>query len=237
MFIKPFTKLSILLLLVGIALGLFLTAQWRAKPSRVTSPILPYTSLRETREILQSENENLKKQISDLQNQINQDQELVKKAKVTSSSSIDELERLKDQIALTSVKGDGVRIVLADSTSGSATTDSIVHASDLRDIINLLWSSKASAIAINDQRVSASTSIDCIVNTILINNARLTSPFKIEAIGKSSELFKTLTDPNILIDLQRRTKLGLQFEVKTAKNITLPVFNGSYNIQFAKIEK
>jgi len=235
MAIKPFTKLSILLLIAGLALGFFLTVQWRTKPSRVTSSILPYTSLRDTRDILQQENVNLKKQISDLQQQITQDQEVLKKDKVASASSLDSLEKLQAQIALTPLKGDGVVVTLADSTSSPATTDSIVHASDLRDLINLLWAQKVSGIAINNQSVSSSTSIDCIVNTVLINNVRLTSPFTISAIGNPEALANVLNDPNVLIDLHHRKQLGLKFEVNPTKNITLPVYDGSYNIQFAKI--
>ena len=231
----PFTKLSILLLLTGVAMGLFLTAQWRAKPSRVTSPILPYTSLRDSRDILQRDNKNLKKQITDLQNQINQDQELLKKSRVASSSSIDQLEKIKSQIALTAQKGDGIKITLADSDRSPATTETIVHSSDLRDIINLLWASGANAISINDQRVSESTSIDCIVNTILINNVHLAPPFTIVAIGNQNRMLSSFQDPGILIDLHRRKNLGLKFDYEPIKNFTLPPFNGSYNLQMSKI--
>jgi len=237
MTIKPFTKLSILLLFAGIALGLFLTSQWRAKPSRVTSPVLPYTSLRDTREILQSENNNLKKQIGELQKQVSENQELLKKAKITSSSSLEGLEKLKAQVALEPLKGEGINITLADGTTSLTTTDSIVHAADLRDLINLLWASGASGIAINNQRVSAFTSIDCIVNTILINNARLTSPFTVQAVGSQKKLLDALNDPTNLSDLQRRKKFGLKFEVEPVKNITLPAFDGSYTVQFAKIRE
>lgn len=233
MTIKPFTKLSILLLLTGLALGLFLTSQWRAKPSRITSPLLPYTSLKETQEILQSENISLKKQIGELQKQVTQNQEILKRARVGSTSSLEELERLKILIALTSLKGEGVNIALADSTT-SATSDTIVHAADLRDLINLLWASGASGIAINNQRISAFTSIDCIVNTILINNSRLTSPFTIAVIGNQKRLVEVLNDPTFLYDLYRRKKLGLIFSVEPAKDLNLPAFDGSYVIQFAK---
>ena len=233
--LRPFTKLSILLLIAGAALGLFLTAQWRAKPSRVTSPILPYTSLRDARDILQDENTNLKKQIADLRNQINKDQDLLKRAKIISSSSFDELEKLKSQIALSPQNGDGAKIILADSSVTPVTTDTIVHAADLRDLINLIWASGATGISINDQRVSASTSIDCIVNTILINNARLSSPFVIVAVGRQDEILKMLNDQNILMDLRRRQKLGVKFEYEPVKNYPLPSYDGSYNVQFSKI--
>jgi len=233
--IHPFTKLSILLLITGAALGLFLTAQWRAKPSRVISPILPYTSLRDTRDILQKENDSLKNQIGDLQNQITQNQETLKKARVTSTPAFEELDDLKNKIALMAQKGDGIKIDLADSSASPATTETIIHASDLRDLINLLWASGATGISINDQRVSAATSIDCIVNTILINNARLSSPFVIVALGNQNELIKTISDQSNLVDLRRRKNLGVKFDFEPVKDFTLPVYNGSYNIQFSKI--
>jgi len=237
MSIKPFTKLSILLLITGAALGLFLTAQWRAKPSRVTSPVLPYTSLKGARDILQEENENLKKQISDLQSEINQSQVLLQKSRIISSTSLEDLEKLKKQIALVPLSGEGVTIVLADATVSPATSDTIVHAADLRDLINLLWAAGATGLSINNQRVSAFTSIDCIVNTILINNARLTSPFEINAVGNQKQLLKVLEDPTNLPDIYRRRQLGLKFEIKREQNITIPAFDGSYAIQFAKIKE
>jgi len=226
-----------ILFLSGFATGLFLTVQWRTQPSRVTSPILPYTSLRKARDILQAENNTLKEKISLLQNQINQNQLLLKKAKVADAATLEELEHLKERIALTPLSGQGVRIYLADSTSTPATPDTIVHAADLRDLINLLWAAGAKGLAINNQRVSTFTAIDCIVNTILVNNARLTSPFEINAIGDPAQLIKYLADPVNLPDIHRRRKLGLKFEVEKVKEIQLPAFNGSYTIQFAHVAK
>jgi len=234
--IQPFTKLSILLLATGVALGLFLTAQWRAKPSRVTSPVLPYTSLIGTRDILQADNKNLKRQISELQNQITQNQNLLEKGRIISSTALEDLAKLKNQVALAPLSGEGITIFLADSAASPATSDTIVHAADLRDLINLLWSAGATGLSINNQRVSAFTSIDCIVNTILINNARLTSPFKIDVVGNQKQLLRILEDPSSLPDIYRRRRLGLKFEIKREQNITIPAFDGSYTIQFAKIK-
>jgi len=232
---RTLNKIAFLLFLTGVVLGLFLTAQWKAKPSRVTSPVIPYTSLRETRDILQAENEELKNQIAGLQNQINQTQGLLKKGRVVSSMTLEQLERLKTEVALTPAVGNGVKIVLADSPTGPASEETIVHAADLRDLMNLLWGSGATAISINNQRISAFTSIDCIVNTILINNVRLTSPFEIKAIGNQNQMLKNLKDEGILSDLHRRKSLGLIFEVSKSNRLELPAYNGSYNISFAEV--
>lgn len=232
--LKNFFQLYILLWLVGVLIGFFLTTQWRAKPSRITSSLLPYTSLREARNILQAENTELKKQISDLHNKINETQAVLKQTKITSASSIDALERLKDKVGLKEKTGPGISIILADSPRISS-YNAIVHASDLRDLINLLWASGASAIAINNQRISFFTSIDCIVNTILINNVRLTSPFLIQAIGDPKRLKAGIESG--LIDLHERKKYGLKFEVEQNPRITIPAFNGSYSIQYARIKE
>lgn len=235
--LKIHPRFSIWLLLLGILVGLFLTAQWRARPTRVVNPLLPYTSLRETWEILQKENEDLKKQIGQLQEKITASSNLLKEGKIVSSSSLEELKNLKEKVGLTPKEGEGILITLADSEGKFASSETIVHASDLRDLINLLWESGAEAISINEERVSANTSIDCIVNTILINNRRFTSPFLIVALGDSFKLKKALEDEDKLPDLYRRKKLGLNFSISPLKELKLPSYNGSYAIEFAKIAK
>ena len=227
--------LSPFLLLFGILIGVFITAQWKARPSRITNPLLPYSDLRNAQSILQEENTNLNKQISSLRKQIDENQKLLKQSKTVSSTSIEELESLKDKIALVPKSGEGVSVNLADSTTIS-TYDSIIHAADLRDLINFLWENGATAIAINNKRVSAFTSIDCIVNTILINNARFTPPFLIQAIGDQRKLKGTLDNPSFLWDLKNRRKYGLKFEVESQSRIALPAFDGSYSILFSKVK-
>lgn len=216
-----------LIALLGIALGIFVTAQLRSLPTRVTNPVAPYVSLKETKNELVAEQNELKATIKSLQDSITSSQKETKNVTLT-ESELAELNQKKAEAGLTRMQGPGIVINLNDSKSSNASEDSIVHASDLRDIVNDLWSNGAEAISINNQRVAGNTAIDCIVNTILINNVRITAPFAIQAIGDRNSMFNAMTS---LSNLNKRTKEnGLIFDYVKTSSITVPSFDGSFDI-------
>lgn len=214
-----------------IIFGILITAQWRSTPTRVTNPIAPYVSLKDTKESLYEEQAQLKNEIADLQKLIEEDQKKSQDATLT-KAEISELQTRKSQAGLTKLNGPGVIINFEDSKDSPATEDSIVHAADIRDTLNLLWGSGAEAISINGQRVVANTAVDCIVNTILINNIRIATPIRIEAIGDQGLMYQKLTDINILSDIyKRRADQGLVFDISKNNDITTPVFDGSFEVK------
>jgi len=216
---------------VGIVAGVVITAQWRSIPDRVTDPVAPYTSLKETKESLYTEQSQLKSEITKLQDSIEKTQKNSEDVTLT-KDELNDLQYKKAQAGLTKLNGPGLIITLDDSKTGTASEESIVHAADIRDIINLLWTYGAEAIAINGQRVTINTAVDCIVNTILINNVRIGTPFKIEAIGNQYDLDRGLTDQNNLADLYKRKKeQGVIFDLKKNNDITAPIFDGSFEIK------
>lgn len=217
--------------LVGILSGFLITAQWRSIPDRVTDPIAPYSSLKETKESLYDEQSQLKSEISKLQESLEKTQKDSEDI-ILSKDELNDLRQKKAIAGLTKLNGPGLIITLNDSKNGSATEESIVHAADIRDIINVLWASGAEAISINDQRVVINTAVDCIVNTILVNNVRLTTPFQVEAIGNQYDLARGLTNENNLSDLyKRKREQGIIFDIRRNNDITVPVFDGSFEVK------
>lgn len=220
-----------ILTVIGIVLGILVTAQWNSIPERVTNPIAPYTSLKETKDSLYDEQADLKKEIANLQESIDS----IQKESLNSSLTKDQLVTLKDEKAkagITSLNGQGIILTLDDSKNGISSEDSIIHAADLRDVINLLWGSGAEAISINGQRVVVNTAIDCIVNTILVNDSRIASPFRIEAIGDQSYMYDNLINPLILSNIHDRNKnQGIVFDLSKNDDITVPAFDGSYDVK------
>ena len=211
--------------------GILISAQWRSIPERVTNPIAPYVSLKDTKESLYEEQTQLKNEIANLQKSIEEDQKNSENASLT-KSELAELQTKKAQAGLTKLNGPGIIINLDDSKNSPATEDSIVHAADVRDILNLLWGARAEAIAINGQRVVANTAIDCIVNTILVNNIRISTPIRIEAIGDQNLMFRDLVDTNKLSDIyKRRSEQGLLFDISKNNDITVPIFDGSFDVK------
>lgn len=223
-------KISIqsFLAILGVGFGLLIAAQFHSIPSRVTNPVLPYTSLKQTKEELYTEQSDLKSSIMSLQGQIEKSQNDIKNSTL-SEQELNQLDNKKAQAGLVKLSGQGIIINLDDAKNQSASEDSIIHAADLRDTINVLWASGAEAISINDQRIVLDTAIDCIVNTILINNERIAAPFIVKAIGDKNTLFDGVTHELPALD-KRSKQNGLIFNVNQINSIIIPAYDGSFNI-------
>jgi uncharacterized protein YlxW (UPF0749 family) len=218
------------LALLSVVFGLLIAAQWKSPPTRVTDPVAPYASLKETRESLYADQGQLKQEIKSLQASIEKAQNESEDTAL-SKSEISSLNISKARAGLTKLNGRGIIITLDDSKNIVPSEDSIVHAGDLRDLVNLLWGSGAEAISVNGQRVVINTAIDCIVNTIMVNNVRLSAPFSVEAIGQQDQLFSRITNPTNLENLYKRRASGLIFNTEKNNDITVPVFDGSFEVK------
>lgn len=160
----------------------------------------------------------------------------------TSKELSEELEEYKIYVGLTDLKGEGVKVILSDGEGGhiddrtDLTKDAIIHSTDILDIVNLLWLAGAEAVAVNEQRIISTSSIDCIVNTILVNETHIGPPFIILAIGNKEKLEEFLTDPGRLPDLYTRRKdNNIVFEVEKQKDTYIKTFDGSYIVENSEL--
>lgn len=138
-------------------------------------------------------------------------------------------------LAIKETSGEGVIVRLNDSvkplTFGENPNLMIVHNLDLLSIVNELWGSGATAISVNDQRITTTSEFNCIGPIILINKSRIMPPFSIKAIGNANKLYKTVTGGYIKkYDLE---KYGITFSVKRNEKIRIPA---SSNTQFITLE-
>ncbi len=103
------------------------------------------------------------------------------------------LDQIEARAGLGAVTGDGVTVTLA---SGPAPTDPVTGKAqstdqghivdfDLQVMSNELWHDGAEAIAINGQRLIATSTIRAAGNAILVDLAPLSEPYSIQAIGPS----------------------------------------------------
>lgn len=104
------------------------------------------------------------------------------------------LDQIEARAGLGAVTGNGVTVTLA---SGPAPTDPVTGKAqstdqghivdfDLQVISNELWHDGAEAIAINGQRLIATSTIRAAGNAILVDLAPLSEPYTIQAIGPST---------------------------------------------------
>ena len=231
------TSLKIISVFVGILVGLLVMAQFRT-----TTPIgssYPIDQLEAQEELVKSyidDETQLKSRIVSLREKI--DQTLKDNSMISQTANLDRLNELKKDIGLTEIKGEGFIIELDDSpfidrNSIESEKAGIVYAADIRDIINLLRANKVEGVAINDQRIIATSPITSVGNSILINNSHLAPPFTISVVGDYDSFLMRLSDPNVLTDLQKRVnEEGIKFEIKKLPYIVLPIYNGQFRLKF-----
>jgi uncharacterized protein YlxW (UPF0749 family) len=133
---------------------------------------------------------------------------------------------------LTDVIGPGVIIEIDDSRlvipPDQPQANYFVQADDLQDIIAALWAAGAEAIAINDERLVATTSIYGAGATILLNTRLHPPPYRFEAIGPEGLNDRFLAHPTFRGGVgQRIDAYGLEFASEPADELTLPAFVGN----------
>jgi uncharacterized protein YlxW (UPF0749 family) len=144
-----------------------------------------------------------------------------------------DLLRLRDLEARTGlgrVRGDGAVVTLSDApdaidpVTGAIDTNNPgrVLDSDLQQVANVLWQAGAEAIAINGERLTATSTIRSAGSAILINYRPLTRPYEVSAIGPAG-LGGSLTNSPTGRDLRRLAdRHRMRFEVEYRIGLTLP---------------
>jgi len=162
--------------------------------------------------------------------------------RAASSTTLADLNRRLAQArlaaGLTRLQGPGVIVEIADSQrvvpAGENPANYIVLVDDLRDLVTALWASGAEAITINGERLVATSSLYGVGQSILVNTAFLSPPFRIEAIGAEGLLDRFVLDSAYLGRVAQRIDVfGLEFATATADNLELPAFVGNTRFRWA----
>lgn len=229
-------KVSAVFIITGLFIGALLTVQFK---SSIPSATFFSDQLRAQQELIDSyiaDQSLLKSKIVALRGEISEAQERAQS--YIQTGNLETLNSLKEQLGLTSQRGAGVEILFndglfVDRENPDTISQSLVHASDLRDVVNVLRSAGAKAISINDQRIIASTPISSVGNTILVNNFHLLPPFTISAIGDAELIMQRLNDPSVLPDIQKRVEdLNVQFEAEVKDGLLVPEYTGNLPVEF-----
>lgn len=224
---------QVLLLIIGVVFGLLLVSQYQANPLTITTD--RFDEAQDQEEILETLNKDqnlLKNQISVLREKLNELQ-----SKDLKQEDQEAIQKLKAKIGLVAVAGAGVKVLLDDSPDVirenlDINNDALVHASDLRDVINLLRVSKAEAISINGQRILINSPVSCVGNSILVNNSNLLPPFQIEAVG-DADVLETQLESNLAGIHKRAFDNNLVFKIEKQEDLVIPIYNGDLGFQYA----
>ncbi len=148
-----------------------------------------------------------------------------------------EMEKYRTMSGLTNVKGPGITVELSDSTKVDAASDdsSIVHDTDLLSLVNELFGAGAEAVSINEERLIISSPIRCVGNTIMVNNKRCSSPYKVKAIGDSEALFTAINIRGGICEQLKKDSIGVNVTKNSA--LTIEKYNGIIDLNYAEDTK
>lgn len=173
--------------------------------------------------------EEAQKQYEDNQNKI-QEYKNTENEKEKASGLIDkELEQTNILLGRTEVKGEGVIVTLRD-------TNTVEYIAEyIRTLMNELKYAGAEAISINGNRIINLTDIVEITDgyILIYGNTRISSPYKIKAIGDTTYLSSTLNMKNTgFVDIMK--SYGLEIEVEESKNITIEAYTREIESKYMK---
>lgn len=149
----------------------------------------------------------------------------------------DELEKIRNYSDYEKVQGAGIIITLNDSQQEIAEGEDIawylIHDIDILEIVNELRMAGAEAIAINDERVIANTSIRCGGPTINIDGKRHAVPFVIKAIGDPKTLEASALAPESYIELYMSYS-GIQVEIQKVEKLIIKGYEGRNKLRYQR---
>ena len=153
------------------------------------------------------------------------------------TASVEDQLRSADLISgLTPVEGPGVRVVLDDSDLTTAPSgninDLVIHSQDVQAAVNALWRSGAEAVAINGERLVATSAVLCVGNTLLLNGTVHSPPYTVDAVGAVVGRFET--DPLVRRLHSDATTFRLRFSVDEVNPLAVPAFSGAVTTNYAR---
>ncbi len=229
---------TIAAILIGTLTGMFLIAEWQSTIDVPTTASRP-TVTGETIDRLESEQAQLKQQITDLRSKNAADQQAASKSQQAQTVFNTEIADQRAIAGTVPLQGDGVDLLLDDSAShpllpSDPVDNYIVHEYQIRDAANVLWEAGAVGISVNGERFVNSTSVYCVGSTILINDTRTSPPYHILAVGDPARFRAALDDGNALRDIKSRVdRYGLIFQVVQSGSVSLPAFDGGIAMKHA----
>ena len=184
-------------------------------------------------------NENLMQQIIELQNDLTKYREQVTQSGGAAKILRDELNRAETIAGLTDVSGSGITVTLKDGSGnrdvGGIVYDNgygIVHDSYVLMFLNELRAAGAEALAINDERILATSEIRCAGPTISINNTKKAAPFEIKVIGDPETLENAIRMPGGAVD--QSAFYGVDVSIKKSNKLVIKKYTGASTFKYAQ---
>ncbi|HSL97831.1 MAG TPA: DUF881 domain-containing protein [Candidatus Deferrimicrobiaceae bacterium] len=216
-------------------LGFLVAAQFASEGPRVRYTTQERGPLVETVLGLQSQQEALKAEILEVRRRIGELEAQAPGAAAELRQLYADLEAARMAAGLLAVTGPGVAFRLEDADLAGVDPEGLVSARDVRVVVEELWLAGAEAVAVNAERITASSAVLDIGGSILVNSAYLAPPYTISAIGPP-DMYERFTRSVAFVQFfqARIERHGLRLGVAELEALDLPAFAGTVNLRFGQ---
>lgn len=201
---------------------------------------------------------NLTDLIRQTETRLAQDDRLVRQLQAEVAAATDRLAESDERIAaikaraqplltpagLVAMTGPGLSITLDDAPVTELESDPVnanalvVHESDLQAAVNALWAGGAEAVMVMNQRLSTTSAVRCVGNTLLLHGRVYSPPFTISGIGPVAGM-RTALNESVSLQQYREDAdaYGLVYEVKEREKIEVPAYDAPIGLRYAEVGK
>jgi uncharacterized protein YlxW (UPF0749 family) len=219
-----------------MALGFLLVIQARAGRSLGEQPEVPTRNIYAMASLLREERRAraaLEDEVARLSLQLEVIQRLSSEGRSVTVVMSAELERLRLALGLKAMEGPGVTVAMRDApTRPAGANPAVVTYQDIVGVVNELWAAGAEAVAVNAQRVTATTGFGQVGGTVVVNLQRLTAPFVITAISDPATLEGALAIRGGLVEAMRA--IGLTIVITRHARLQVPASSGPGPFEHAR---
>lgn len=208
--------------LVCLLLGVLLVVQLRTQSAVRRTPTAAGPAPMVVLSTLVEANARLRQERADLTFQIAGYQQVSGQERLT--ALVGELNRLRIVNGLVEVTGPGVEVHIEGPLSPL----------EMQDLVNELRNVGAEAIALNGERLVASSVIASSGETLVVNGQSLTPPYLFRAIGDRQNMEVALMRQGGLIMLLTKAHEGQGVTVTQRTWMTLPVYTRPLHFQYAR---
>jgi uncharacterized protein YlxW (UPF0749 family) len=222
-----------------LGLGFLIAAQLASEGPRVRYTTQERSPLVETATELQDQQDGLKARILDLRAQVVAIEGAGEGSAATVKQLNADLQDARIAAGLIPLRGTGIVLQLEDSlqpvADGASEADYLVGSRDLRVVIDELWLAGAEAVAVNGERITATSSIVDIGSSILVNSAYLAPPYQVTAIGPEDLYDRLAAAPGFIDFVRARAEsYGIRLSFAEPPSVDVPAFAGTVSLRYSR---
>lgn len=226
--------MGLLLALIGFLTVTQIRTEWLIKHTLR----IPSTRLEELAFLLRDQERHraaLEAQVADLRARLIEYERAAAEGKSAAARMSRVLQEMRTLVGLTALEGPGLIVVLRDSTrppqAGEDPNKTILHYSDINNVVAELWAAGAEAVAVNGERVISTTGINCVGTTILCNTKRMAPPYTIAAIGDPTHMTQYLRLPGG--SLEMLSAFDFPVRLTRSERVEVPAYRGTFRFEHA----